>query len=107
MRGDVTKLPKWAQAEISRLTRDLEYERARLAVGPEDSDTFADPYNHTPRPLGRGTSIQFVLEEGRGKTIHVRTTQRHDGTVRLDVVGGDMIIVHPQSGNHVEIGLGR
>lgn len=53
------KLPKYAQHEIARLAMDLEDARAKLAAGPEDSDTFADPYASVPRPLGKGTTIRF------------------------------------------------
>lgn len=54
----ISKLPKWAQRYISELEQDNETYKAKLSAGPEDSDTFADPYD-TERPLGRGTRIRF------------------------------------------------
>lgn len=56
---DVNTLPKWGQQKIAMLERDLAAAQARLAAGPEDSDTFAGPYNAVPRPLGKGTRIRF------------------------------------------------
>ena len=96
MKGDITKLPKWAQAEIERLTRDLESAYAKLNVGPEDSDTFADPYSEARQPLGKGTSIVFEFGEGHGKRINARL----EGET-LVVQGGDSLIVQPRASNSI------
>jgi hypothetical protein len=56
---DLTKIPKWARQEIERLRTDVAYLREKLEAGPADSDVFADPYGDSPRPLGRGTMIEF------------------------------------------------
>jgi hypothetical protein len=53
------RLPRWARDRIEALERDLADARARLAAGPDDSDTFADPYSDASRPLGRGTMVRF------------------------------------------------
>jgi hypothetical protein len=76
---DVDKLPKWAQRKIEALERKIEALerevadlRRTLAEGPEDSDTFADPYSDSPRPLGSGTSVQFVIacrDDGSPRTM--------------------------------------
>lgn len=95
-RGDVSKLPKWAQTEIQRLERNLESANARLNTGPEDSDTFADPYfEESTRPLGRGTMIQFGEERGR------RFRVRIDKDGRLDVSGDEGLIVIPRASNSI------
>jgi hypothetical protein len=57
----MTRLPKWAQRRIEVLEMRVKELRARLAVGPEASNTFADPHTDSPRPLGEGTIVRFVL----------------------------------------------
>lgn len=64
--AQLAKLPKYGSAEIRRLARDLADAKNRLAAGPEDSDTFADPYSSTPRPLGKGTTVRFGTAEFDG-----------------------------------------
>jgi hypothetical protein len=103
---NLAKLPRWARMEIERLTRNEEYYIAKLKEGPEDSDTFADPYSAAKRPLGRGTTIEFVLgqdEFGLDLRIRARTETQHDGTVYLDVNGSDGLVVQPRASNSVEI----
>ena len=102
MRGDVTKLPKWAQQEIGRLERDLEDARRRLSEGPMDSNTFADPYSESPRPLGRDTLIEFRAGETFGERFRVYL---RDGV--LEVGGGDGVAVLPRASNVVEIKLSK
>lgn len=82
---DVSRLPKWAQDRIASLERDVEHLRATLAVGPEDSDTFCDPYLDQ-RPLGRGQTIRFVLDR--------RADHRPDVYIdaKLDAEGGCVAI---------------
>jgi hypothetical protein len=106
--ANLAKLPRWAQQEIERLTRNEAHYAAKLRAGPEDSDTFADPYSDSARrPLGRGTTIEFVLGQdrfGRDKRINVRTEAQHDGTVVLDVSGSNSrIAVLPRASNSIEI----
>jgi hypothetical protein len=97
-RGDVTKLPKWAQFEIQRLEQDNATYLARLSEGP-DSDTFADPYSDAKRPLGKGTIIQFDLGERFGQRINCRIDTLQNGERVLDVMGGDTVTIEPQSSN--------
>lgn len=99
---NITKLPKWAQNEIQRLTRDLEDARSQLRAGPEDSDTFADPYSSAPRPLGKGPTIDFVFGEHWGEQFQARL----EGKV-LRVNGGNSIAVLPRASNLVEIEIVR
>lgn len=101
MRGDVTKLPKWARQEIERLERDLANANAKLSAGPEDSDTFADAYSRqAQRPLGKGTVVEFRFGEHWGQKFRARL---EDG--RLKVSGGNSIAVHPRASNVVEIAV--
>ena len=102
----IAKLPKWARQEIERLEKNVAHYVAQLTAGDGDSDTFANPYSTAKRPLGRGTTIEFVLGQdrfGRDKRIRVRTETRHDGTVVLDVSGGYGIVVLPRASNSIEI----
>ena len=71
--AQLSRLPRYAQQEIERLARDLESANAKLAAGPGDSDTFADPYSHTPRPLGTGARIRFgAPDSGQAFDVQLR-----------------------------------
>jgi hypothetical protein len=79
------------------LERSVAHYKAELAVGPEDSDTFADPYG-VPRPLGRGTSIVFTphanVKHGIG-----RVTVRRQDDGKLHIMCDDTALIRPQSSN--------
>lgn len=96
-RGDLTKLPKWAQREITALEGSLAHERARLSAGPEDSDTFVDPYAEAPRPLGKGPLVEYRLGTLRDERIHVRLNEYGDVEVR----GTRGIVLTPHASNVV------
>jgi len=83
---DITKLPRWAQDRIGKLERDLAAERRKLSAGPENSDTFADPYASAPRPLGRHTRIQFV---GERDEFHVHIDD--DGELTVHTLTGRLL----------------
>lgn len=96
--GDVSKLPKWAQWEIERLSRDLEYqtEKARTFFGGEKSRVRLE---HFPQPLEEcfipsNTSVAFQLADG-----WVRCHLDQDGT--LCVSGDDAISLRPRAANLV------
>lgn len=93
------KLPKWAQARIENLERDLVAAQAALARGAEGSDTFVrEGTSLTSRdykPLGAGPTVYFgnglddygvrsqfqvryIVEEGK---LLVSTT---DGTMQVE-----------------------
>lgn len=96
--SDRTRLPKWAQREIERLENDLASANRKLAEGPEDSDTFADPYSDTPRPLGKGTSVEFRLGPEIADKIHVRIERG-----KVNVYGGDYLRIYPQASNVINV----
>ena len=98
----MARLPKWAQQRITVLEQNLARAHAKLNAGPDDSDTFADPYGEAQRPLGTGTRIDFVLRPGTGGSFHVNLV---DG--RLRVHGGDAVHVLPRAANAIEIELER
>ncbi len=98
--NDTTKLPKWAQSRISVLERDLAYERERLMEGPEDSNTFADPYATAPRPLGKDTHIEFRLDGGK---VSARI---ENGNLFLLASGG-RVKIQPHSSNTFTVEVER
>lgn len=99
---DITKLPKWAQAEIRRLRANEKHHLERLGHGPEGSDTFASPFSDAPTPLGEGTLVEFRFGEGWGERFHARLEGE-----RLIVSGGSSIAVLPQASNVVEVAVTR
>lgn len=89
MAGDlddrIAKLPAWLQRHISDLEsriraqeKELETLRASMAVGPEDSDVFAE-VGDVERPLGKGASIDF-RRDGYSYTVVLRA----DGRLRIE-----------------------
>ncbi len=62
-------LPVWAAAELNRLARELDDAEYRLTTGEEDSNTWADPYTKTPRPLGRPDGIRHRYPNGVEATV--------------------------------------
>lgn len=95
----VSKLPRHARELIERLQRDLDYANERLAEGPEDSDTFADPYATPPRPLGTGTMIQFGSGDGSFK-VHFEDGQL---CISFQAMGPRDLAVLPWSANSVRL----
>lgn len=104
MKGDVTKLPKWAQREIGRLERDVEHLKGQLSAGPEDSDTFANAFSAARRPLGAQTDIEFVLANGK---IRARIEPGRGVFGRLYISGDDGLRVMPNAFNSIELEIGR
>lgn len=111
----LARLPKYARDRITQLERNLAYAQAKLATGPEDSNTFADPYYGTvPRPLGQDSTIEFRLDSYDDKRHHDQVIQARVDRSRhpephsyLYVNGGDSLLVEPQSSNVVRIRLAR
>lgn len=104
-REDITRLPKWAQQRIITLENSVAYHKAKLAEGPEHSDTFADPHG-TPRPLGKSAMVEFVFstrEDGSSKDY---VSARKEGN-KLVIYGSDSIAIYPASSNLAYVKLGR
>lgn len=101
----IERLPKWAQQYIGTLERNLAHAHAKLAVGPEDSDTFLEPYG-TPklRPLGDGVSVRFTLGTKRyGIYVDARTDVSPRAEKRLVLMGGTGLVIKPVSSNIVYV----
>jgi hypothetical protein len=98
MRHDITKLPKWAQREISRLERDLAAAYEKISTGPEDSRIIANPHGSAPAPLGSTATIQFSLGERWSEKVEVYI----DGDAVV-LRGGDGLTIQPWSGNVIKL----
>lgn len=97
-------LPKWAQREIDRLTRDVEYWKGQFSAGPADSDTFVwggSLKDEDNKPLGKGPTVIFR----HGPSWHERFDVHLKGDI-LRINGGDGLLVHPYSGNLIEVKIG-
>lgn len=98
---DLSRLPAYARGEIERLRAQVAFLQERLAAGPNDSDTFADPYAEPATPLGRGIMVRFGGSGHQG-TFDVSWTERGELLVRGNFHGEDMAVI-PQSQNTVRI----
>lgn len=101
----LARLPKAAREEIGRLDREVEYLRAKLAVGPEGSNTFAErivgALEHFPgRPLGKDISVTFQYGPDEKDSIDVVIER---GWVRLHAAGGDPLTIQPASSNSARV----
>jgi hypothetical protein len=95
---DLSKLPKWAQQEISRLRANEKHLRRRIEAGPEDSNVFAEPYSDSPTPLGKDTTIEFRFGDGWHQKFKVDLVGEY-----LEIYGGNTLQVEPQASNVVRI----
>lgn len=102
MAHDVARLPKWAQHRIAALERDLLAARATINAGPENSDTFADPYSEASRPLGSEPLIRFYLGNTQRDYIDCMIVRDRHGA-HLRVLGSDSLNIEPSSGNVVQL----
>lgn len=104
------RLPLWARRRIEVLEMNNTHLTAKLAEGPEDSDTFADPHRDDARPLGSGTTIRFMLDGAEidgdrwQDYIDARLSETGD---YLIVTAGDSLTLYPSSSNVVHIKQGR
>jgi hypothetical protein len=99
----IARLPRQVRFYIQRLEQDLAGARATLAAGPADSDTFADSYGSTPRPLGRSTDVRFG-GMGFDSTFNVRMLEG-ELYVKGNDGSGERMIVIPESANSVRLGF--
>lgn len=114
MANDITKLPKWAQYEIKKLTSDLAYmnKKYQLLVDDwekkyPDADTFIDgPDLTTHLPIGKGNTVSFVLnpdDRTPWRGIKVRVAKEGE-RYYLDInKGGMTMIVQPVASNCIRV----
>lgn len=104
------RLPKWAQEKINGLKRDLQRANENIVSlneGPQDSDTFANPYSDLNRkPLGKGTTIGFYVDRQHGerKYFKVEIDKDNEGQF-LEIYGSNSFLIEPRSSNVIQIRL--
>ncbi len=85
--NDESKLPKWAQSELSRLRAAEARWKKHATAGPEESDTFIR-YWTGERPIGRGTTVEFRSASSRTasaskvKTVDGLANHRYHGVIK-------------------------
>lgn len=96
----LSKLPKWAQVEIGRLTKDLEMCKAdlRRIDGEGVTNTFIED-GLDKHPLPVNTSIIFGLKENKNQVrcyipkhedcVYISTDSRIGGTMQLQLVASN------------------
>lgn len=105
-----SRLPRWAQGRIAELERRLQAaeaaaDAARLATAPAESDTLIDPHEPVPIGLGTGPRVRF-LPAGPGDTLRRWVDVRVDPFGYVEVMGGDVFAIEPQSSNLIRIRVG-
>jgi hypothetical protein len=107
--NDVSRLPKWAQAEIQRLQRDVKSAEERLAAAFGNTETRIeiDPYRKYQgdgegrRFVPNNTTIRFLLEEHGEIDVRLR-----DNELILQASGRvGCFCVKPQASNVVHAGF--
>jgi signal transduction protein with GAF and PtsI domain len=106
------KLPVWARRELDRLRLRLRETRAELdtvrryAAAPDDSDAILNPYSDYAAGLGWDPTVRFKMAAAvaPGERADVAWVNVHvDRYHRLEIMGGDSLIVLPVSTNLVRI----
>ena len=100
MRGDVSKLPKWAQAELRNTARERDEWKKLALEGPENTNTAVRSLMGEIKPLERGSRIRFQLGERWDEYVECYVEDRIGGPI-LAVHGGRPYVIHPHSGNLV------
>lgn len=90
---DESKLPQYAQNELSRLRANITYLERKLNTGPE-SRVIADPYADVPRYLGNDTAVEFKLGDEYEQRITARIREG-----KLYLQGGGSIAIEPAASN--------
>lgn len=106
----IEKLPKWAQDEISRLRRDLEYVQTALhhATGeaPEDSRLILHPYSDLKRiPIEDSTVLHAQFAPGHEQFLQVRIEDDRRHGPGLLIHSGRGLSVRPRSSNVVFVAV--
>jgi hypothetical protein len=94
--GKVENLPKWAQSYITQLERRVSLLEARAAVGTEASNTFANPFDDVPIPLGMNTSIRYSPLPRHHEYLDIRPFR--DEVLGILIMGWDQLVVKPHGG---------
>ena len=100
----ISRLPKWAQNEVSRLRADVEYYKKQLAAVVGETKTIIEvdpPYSREDHPrkyLPERAQIEFTLPSGK-ITVSLR-----DSLVHLYTDHG-RIALYPVASNVAYVGI--
>ena len=98
----MTKLPKWAQAEIRRLTAGLKYtNEIVMAMGEKDGDVVINAFSEEAFSMPARTYIRFTVEGGR-----ISVGIRDGGVLDINADGGTLIIL-PRAANSAYVKVER
>lgn len=119
MKGDIEKLPKWAQNEITRLTNALDYEQRRrkaaevagletvLATG---ADVWLNPYEPVPTPVTKaGESVRFSLDGNPNghRWLDVRLGSWRGEKTHIEFHASSGIRIEPRASNSAYVYVDR
>lgn len=107
---DITRLPKWAQAEISRLQANNASLKQELAIAKQLPDTdddciIIDPYDE-PVFLHKRRHVTFRVN---GRKIDVDIRNGYDGvpTLKVSANSGGSVSITPVAANVVYVSTDR
>lgn len=106
------RLPKWAQAELDRLRREVTRiredfeEYADATLDPNVHDVVTGAYNEHPKPVASaGEDVRFYLSGcGGHRWIDVRV---NPGEPTLRVMASSGLRIEPHVTNHLTLSLTR
>lgn len=103
-RGKIEALPAWAREHIAALAQIVDEQQAKLAQGPDGSDTFLEPYDEN-RPLGARPTVRFRPDpDSPHRTIDVRVAADRDATFpAISVMTDGELVIRARSRNWVLI----
>lgn len=99
------RLPKWAQAHIDRLTRDLNAARDRIEEvtgqvpeSPVTVDPYGDPYHLRP-----SSTVEFKVDNDLTVRVHLRRDNSGKMVLDLNSTGRKYMAVLPRAANSAYI----
>jgi hypothetical protein len=112
-KGDIRKLPKWAQEHVEDLKRELartdaEYNRVSNQH-PESNLKLDGKVGYPPVGLPSNASIQFYMGDSREDYKDLfEIRHNRDNSHALEVYGyGGAVVIMPSSSNHIQLVLGQ
>lgn len=111
---DLSRLPKWARLRIEKLEADVEYyiRKMKDMCGEEGAPNLGPPItvnleSASPTWLPRGSSITFMLGEGRDKfstssieCVAEKITRDGPWVLSIRSILG-RVVISPESGNRI------
>jgi hypothetical protein len=105
--GDASKLPKWAQRELSNLGREVDDLRAQLLVKHTTEKTrvsFSSDGMQTMIPVPEHSTVRFNFgDDDRAWGMFIDVSINVHRPDEVSISGGDLVEVLPHSGNVVGV----